>query len=205
MAETIFEAENERYRLTVTVAPEDGVSFADLEPEVKIERVSSEVYYALDDLDTTLHANVRAVLAALDTFPCDVESVTFPDGTEIDVYGRTYRESGSDTDISADLNPDATALCFDRHDYIVASVANVSDYTDIEKFWAHCRALWLGEIGVYYVKATVWEKCGSCATWHHVTDDSIGYVVDTPDTATWHEVAHNALHAAGLPVDTFTF
>ena len=51
--------------------------------------------------------------------------------------------------------------------------------------------------------AKVYAKCGTCAHWHATAADSLGWVVGTVDADTWQEVARSALHAAGLPVDTF--
>ena len=203
MEETIFAAENERYRLTVTVALEDDASFADLEPEVTVKHVTRDEYVAVRDFDPDVHAKVRYVVAFV-LKDLDVDTVSMLDDTDIDIHAGTYehKPSGGPTfDISTDYG--RMFVLFDGREYVIGEVSDPADYGDFERFKAHCRALFNGEIGVYYVKATVWERCGSCATWHHVTDDSIGYVVDTPDTATWQEVAHNALHAAGLPVDTF--
>jgi len=77
------------------------------------------------------------------------------------------------------------------------------DATDFAAFAEYCGRLWRNEIDIYYVRAVVQAKCGTCDTWHDVGKDSLGCVVDTPDTATWQEVACNALHAAGLDLETF--
>lgn len=202
--ETIFWAENATHRLEVTVAPEYGADFADIEPEVKVRHVDREEYTAVRDFDPDAHKEARLVhdvLAGL-----DVDTVTLNDGTEIDVRRGYYSDSdGTTYSVSAEYGRMFLLSDGGRDGYVVGEVSDPSDYGDFARFAAHCGRLWRGEIGVYYVRAVVQAKCGACNTWHNVGEDSTGHVVDTPDTATWQEVARNALHAAGLDLETFDF
>ena len=201
--DTIFQSENERYRIVVTCEPETYWSFADIEPDVEVRYVHRDEYDAIRDFDPDAHAAARALAQALASF--DVDTVTFRDGHTVDMYHGTYTFDG----ITYALNRDyghMFVLPGGDHigaGYAIGEVSDPADYGDFERFKTHCQGLVSGDIGVYYVKATVWEKCGTCSHWHETAVESIGYVVGNPDTATWHDAAHNALHAAGLPLDTF--
>jgi hypothetical protein len=205
MCDTIFEAENAKHRIVVTCEPEDCAYFDDLQPNVKVRYVHRDEYDAISNFNPDAHAAAMALVTALASF--DVDIVTFRDGHTVDVYNGTYDFDGTTFELGTDYGNMFVLPGGDRigAGYAIGEVDDPADYGDFELFKAHCQGLFSGDIGVYYVKATVWEKCGSCNTWHHVVEDSIGYVVDTPDIATWQNVAHNALRAAGLPHDTFTF